>query len=219
MRITESGGAYRVVIPAEIAKRLKLKDRDRLVFISVDGSIIIKKIDSLTLEELKDNAILLALKLINEIVETEEKIRETINETIRGKIEENEYENTVESLKKKAKIKYEILQKMAKEYETLEKSLGRELSFAYLDDLDKVFTAISMEREREKEENFRALLEELRKIKEEEEKIRENLKLLEEGFEKGRISEGYYEEWKEKYLGDLTLVGERLSKVKKIFYS
>lgn len=213
-RVVRSGESARVVIPSEIADKLELEDGDTLVFIFIDGLIILKNLRALLPEKLEDEAVFLTLKLINDIVEIERRIQKLVEETIRGKIEEIKYKEEVERLKKEAKEKYEILKKVKDEAKKI--LPARELTFATLDNLDKIFTAISIEREREKEENLLALLEELGKFKEDVEGIKENLKLLEQTFMKGKISKEQYEAWKEKYLGSLALAEDRLMRIKSI---
>ncbi|MGB9622293.1 MAG: AbrB/MazE/SpoVT family DNA-binding domain-containing protein [Candidatus Bathyarchaeia archaeon] len=213
-RVVRSGESARVVIPSEIADELELEDGDTLVFIFIDGLIILKNLRALLPEKLEDEAVFLTLKLINDIVEIERRIQKLVEETIRGKIEEIKYKEEVERLKKEAKEKYEILKKVKDEAKKI--LPARELTFATLDNLDKIFTAISIEREREKEENLLALLEELGKFKEDVEGIKENLKLLEQTFMKGKIGKEQYEAWKEKYLGSLALAEDRLMRIKSI---
>jgi len=110
-----------------------------------------------------------------------------------------------------------ILVGLGKEIKTHAQSFSqRELHFMDIGKFDQLIASILIDEEQVREEDFLALIDDVKKFKDELDSIRGILKQLENGFADGRISAKQYEMLKERYTGKLTLAEERLNRLTKL---
>jgi len=224
-----SGGSVKVTIPMRMVKEVWRKSEERLsegegrpgefrtltvlksfpvCFIRGDGKLII---------ELPENA----MGSTDYPGELRNKIREEWSKYQRrllaeecdklyvkfaiGEISEQEIERQFGQFRSKFK-------QMARFYRRA--FSDRELHFIASDDLGQLLATISIDQEREKEESFLSLMDDVKKLKEELEGIRDVLNQLERGFTDGRIGAEQYRILRERNLGKLSVTENRLNRLK-----
>jgi hypothetical protein len=216
MRVSlPSGGSHKLTIPVTILKEKWRKsdeeikyDRFLVCFIEKDGKILLELpeyvIESSDYpEEVKkkvsEDLSLYQKRLLAKMCD------ELYVRYITGNIHEAELEIQINRFKEK-------FTKMAKSYRTLFSQ--RELHFIASDEFNQLLAAIAMEEEKEKEENFLSLLDDVKKLGEELTKIRSILFELDKNFSEGKISRKMYELLREKFSGKLVFAESRMKRLK-----
>ncbi len=218
MRMTiPTGGSQRVTIPIDILREKWGKTDDEishegfpLCFIQENDKVLIEPPERVVYSGIYPD------ELVNKVKDEWSKYQRRIlakrcNELYidlaKGKITEWQLERRLNEFKEEFK-------KMIITYRRA--FTERELHFIATGNLTQLIPMISIEDEQEKEENFLLLIEEVQRVKEEVTELKDILSRLEHSFNKGKISKRMYVMLKERFLGNLALVENRVNRLKDI---
>jgi len=218
MRLTQpSGGSHKLTIPITIFRETwgksdeeTKKERFLLCFIQENGRIVLEPPENIM--KFTEYPLELKNKVNDEWAIFRKELlakegNELFDKLAKGEIPEVNFDKQFDHYK-------ENFMKMASANKSAFSE--RELHFIASDDFAQLLATIFLGEEERKEEDFNALMEDVKKIKDELSAIREILKMLEEGFGEGRVSTKHYEFLKERYLGKLSLAERRFETMKKV---
>jgi len=222
-----SGGSVKITIPMKIVKEIWKKTEEKLsegrpgvslTFVK-KFPVCFFKSDKKIILDLPENVI----SSREYPVEVVEKVKEEMIK-YQAKIFAKQYEDMLRNLVtgKISKYTFEkevkrILGNLNKVSEGLKQILSqRDLRFIATVDLERLLVSMTIEEEKEREERFLSLMDEVKSFKEDIENIKELLKKLEHAFKEERINKKYYEIVRERYQGHLTLAERRLDRLRKL---
>lgn len=214
-------GRYaRVVLPPEVIERLELKEpsveekeraEERVVFI-IDGELVIlanlRKLAEEFLDEMSKNT----LKLLKKKWELTKQVTKNYRKWIDGEMDINEWNRERNEKEKELNQLNSFFARISTGISSFLSE--RELRFTSAGNIDQFLSAILIEEEEEKEEDFLFVIGYIKQIKEDVNKMNVFLKNLEEERKKKKLSSHDYEILKERFLGKLTLAQERLKKIR-----
>lgn len=205
----------KVTIPPSFQRILELKEGDRILYIAMNNLVWVENLRRLTPEYLKNKHVTQTLKLIIKRIQLCKQISEDHVRYINGEIDHKEYWRRLRAKEEELRKLSEIFKQI---YSKLPKGLlsERELHFLSMDRLDQLMAVVSMEEEKEREEEFIELSEGIKRVRESINSLRALLSKLDDGWRKGRIPQKDYKVLRERYIGKLTLAEERLMKLKEL---
>lgn len=205
-----SGGAYKVTIPIGIFREVWKKLGDRkpknvpLCFMKEDNMIMIEPVENVLEkkypEEIKERVCEDLKKYLSRVVQ--EKLGLLIDNIVKGNIRGMTYYQMLDELR-------DNIDSVLKPYM---RSVKGALSFTP-DELESIIATATLEIEREKEEEFNYILDEIRGMIERKREIKKMLAILEE---KSEIDRDLRKMIRERLLFELSIIEDRLKRVKSV---
>lgn len=215
MRVTiPSGGSHKVTIPAEVLRGKWRKEPKGagfpVCFLQEDGKVILETPERVLGSRLYPREVLERVRedyiryQKNAIANRYERI---IRNLVVGRVSELDFKREFGFFLSFAEG---LSRECVKAFNT------RELHFIQASQIDQLITSIMLEYEKDREEYFTGLLDEVKRIRDDAEDLRGLLSKLESGFKEGRISEVVYRRLREMLLGRLTLAESRLDRLRDV---